>query len=66
MILEINQISHAAELETDFFTERLMRISLFWYAYYSFSIMENGMRLNSIWSLEIRLPLLVVFKAHSS
>jgi tryptophan 2,3-dioxygenase len=45
MILwEINQISHAAELKTDFFTERLMRISRYFdMLTTSFSIMENGM-----------------------
>jgi tryptophan 2,3-dioxygenase len=41
---EINQISHAAELKTDFFTERLMRISRYFdMLTTSFSIMENGM-----------------------
>lgn len=45
MILwEINQISHADELKTDFFTERLMRISRYFdMLTTSFSIMENGM-----------------------
>lgn len=45
MILwEINQISHASELKTDFFTERLMRISRYFdMLTTSFSIMENGM-----------------------
>ncbi|MDG2432388.1 tryptophan 2,3-dioxygenase family protein [Flavobacterium sp.] len=45
MILwEINQISHAAELKADFFTERLMRISRYFdMLTTSFSIMENGM-----------------------
>jgi tryptophan 2,3-dioxygenase len=45
MILwEINQISHAAELKTDFFTERLMRVSRYFdMLTTSFSIMENGM-----------------------
>jgi len=45
MILwEINQISHAAELKTEFFTERLMRISRYFdMLTTSFSIMENGM-----------------------
>lgn len=45
MILwEIDQISHAANLKTDFFTERLMRISRYFdMLTTSFSIMENGM-----------------------
>lgn len=45
MILwEINQISHATDLNTAFFTERLMRISRYFdMLTTSFSIMENGM-----------------------
>jgi tryptophan 2,3-dioxygenase len=41
--LGINQISHAAELKTDFFYRRLMRISRYFDMLTSFSIMENGM-----------------------
>lgn len=45
MILwEIDQISHASQLETTFFTERVMRISRYFdMLTTSFSIMENGM-----------------------
>mgnify|MGYP003625314439 FL=1 len=45
MILwEIDQIAHASNLETAFFTERLMRVSRYFdMLTTSFSIMENGM-----------------------
>jgi tryptophan 2,3-dioxygenase len=47
MILwEMKQISYCENIETVFFTERLMRISRYFDMLTSFSIMEDGMEVD--------------------